>query len=686
MKIELKKMVLENYKCFPHKEVKLSHRTQITGRNRAGKSTIENCYLELMTGKELDGSQPDGVRPHDENGVDLNRSDVIRELHLEIDGKPTVIRKRTFQKWRRPHGQTEEVFDGNGEDFEVDGFPYKPAKFKEYMVGIADPDVLLMCSNANVFLATLKKSTADARKILEKMAGFSLEQFITEHPEYVEVAEITKGHSVEDAFKKLRKDLSTQKKKIDAQNEKIKHEQSRPLASGNIETADLELAKGEWKDKLAEVDKQEQALEQSVKAYDELSAEIRELKIQRQSLIDEALKSQREAREEPEKKIGFENRELKCEERWLNAFQHDLEEYNFIIESLEKTIERAREEYTGVSEQEFDETHLHEIEAEQFDENSYICPTCGQELPAEKKEKLLTDFEERKKSRIAAEEQNRKNFLIEQDSKLNELTRKGNKAAEDLKAAKQNKAEYEQKITEITAKIEAIQAEIEKLKAEFAAIPDEPDYSQIEDYDVLCETIKGKEAFLANLDSGSEKRLELRQKRNQYMTEISNIDSQIQTAAREQENKENILNALQTELRQMAQVQADIEKQIDVLSKFSRAKNEALAQEINPHFRHFQFKFIAYTIDGNPVEICNLVCDGTPYYGGLNGGDKRLAEVDLCRGFQEMSGIIAPIWLDEANTVDPERIPVDMEQQLICICRTGGERKELRVGELEEMK
>ena len=32
-----------------------------------------------------------------------------------------------------------------------------------------------------------------------------------------------------------------------------------------------------------------------------------------------------------------------------------------------------------------------------------------------------------------------------------------------------------------------------------------------------------------------------------------------------------------------------------------------------------------------------------------------------------------PIWIDEANTIDPWRIPQDMEQQLILISRTEDE-------------
>ena len=45
-----------------------------------------------------------------------------------------------------------------------------------------------------------------------------------------------------------------------------------------------------------------------------------------------------------------------------------------------------------------------------------------------------------------------------------------------------------------------------------------------------------------------------------------------------------------------------------------------------------------------------------------------------------MNGLCLPIWIDEANTIDPWRIPQDMEQQLILISRTDDLLK------VEEMK
>ena len=104
MKVEVKKISLENYKKFPSKSVDLFPRTEISGRNREGKSTLQDAYLDVLTGKMANGTEPTSIR-RKENGVEVPKVDVIRELTLVIDGKEKVIRKITKQKWRKPRWQ-----------------------------------------------------------------------------------------------------------------------------------------------------------------------------------------------------------------------------------------------------------------------------------------------------------------------------------------------------------------------------------------------------------------------------------------------------------------------------------------------------------------------------------------------------------------------------------------------------
>ena len=57
MEVKLKRMELENYRCFPQKEVDFHQRTKISGRNKQGKSTLMSAFLEVLTGKEANGTR-----------------------------------------------------------------------------------------------------------------------------------------------------------------------------------------------------------------------------------------------------------------------------------------------------------------------------------------------------------------------------------------------------------------------------------------------------------------------------------------------------------------------------------------------------------------------------------------------------------------------------------------------------
>lgn len=677
MKIRIKSLSVENYKKFGTPVVFQFHdRTKISGKNKEGKSTLENAYMEILTGKEVDGTQPDGIRPHGEEGKDLNRADVIREVVLDIDGKETTIRKITKQKWRKPHGQTEEVLDGNTVSYEIDGFPYAPKKFEEYMKELADPEILLMCSNPNPFLSILKKSTADARKVLEKLSGFRLEEFLAKNPQYVEVQEITKGHSVEDTMKKLRKQLNDQKKKLEQKDTELKYEQTRD-SGGQIETSDLELAKGEWREKIAEVDRQEQALDESVKAYDMANSEILSMKSKLNEIANNTgagLKEQRLSLDQKISELNIQNRGYAND---MKLAEMDLQHAHMGIDRHKAELEKARKDYSAASQKTFDETKLHEIEAEQFDEDSLICPECGQVRPEAQRINLRETFEQSKARRIKEQEKAREVFNAELSKMLDSITEIGNKAADDLKVAQEAKKEAEQKIAEVRKQILDTSAEIEKLCGELGKLPKEIDLSGNAEYQELSEQIKKKEFALSAMDNGSVKRMELRQQRNQYIDEISKLDAQIQKANADEEQKERKLAELKAGFDKQKQTVADIERQIDVISQFSIEKNAALAEKINPFMDGFKFEFLAFTLENNPYEVCKLIREGTEY-SNLNYSDRLLVETSMVRGFQKMNDLDLPIWIDNSESINDERLP-ELDTQMIVLKVTDNE---LRVEEM----
>lgn len=675
MKVEVKKIYLENYKKFPSKSVDLFPRTEISGRNREGKSTLQDAYLDVLTGKMANGTEPTSIR-RKENGVEVPKVDVVRELTLAIDGKEKVIRKITKQKWRKPRGQSEEVFDGNETSYEIDGFPVKSKDYIEFIQSIAEHSTLLMCSNPKPFLDTLQKSTAESRKVLEKMSGFDIAQFMEENPQYAHVEEITKGHSVEDTLKKLRKELNAQKKKVDAKNTEIAYETNRSVEAED--TSSLESKKQELNAELSKLEEQEQILEDSSKGYDSLSYEIRGLKSSKDGLVSKANEWLR-ARQ---KFISDTVSELKLKksekESSIRIIGMELDNHIRAGQQAKADLDKARQDYPRIKEMEWDDSGLKAIEAETFNDSETICPTCGQELPEEQISELKASFEEKKKFRIEAQLKVKESFESEKQNNLKYVCDLGNTSAAKLKKTNEEINKLQPEISVAQDEVAELTKQIEEEQSKFTELPESVDMTNDEEYLAVTARIAELEDKLKSFDDVSGKKQELRMQISNVMKQISNVDADIKIAQAAVTEKEKRVSELNEELKSLGQVQADIEKNIDTVLNFSIQKNKALAEKINPYFKHFQFSFLDYTIDGNPVETCKMICNGVNYFDGLNYSDKILCDIDLLRGLQALNGLNLPIFVDNSESVNTTRLP-SAEQQMIVLRVTDDDLRVKRI-------
>jgi hypothetical protein len=671
MKVEVKKISLENYKKFPSKSVDLFPRTEISSRNREGKSTLQDAYLDVLTGKMANGTEPTSIR-RKENGVEVPKVDVVRELTLAIDGKEKVIRKITKQKWRKPRGQSEEVFDGNETSYEIDGFPAKSKDYTEFIQSIAEPSTLLMCSNPKPFLDTLQKSTAESRKVLEKMSGFDIAQFMEENPQYAHVEEITKGHSVEDTLKKLRKELNAQKKKVDAKNTEIAYETNRTVEAED--TSSLESKKQELNVELSKLEEQEGILEDSVKGYNSLSYEIRGLKSSKDGLVSKADKELQE-KKAAIMNVYYDLAKNKIEkESAIRMLGMELDNHIRAGQQAKADLDRARQDYPRIKEMEWDDSELKAIEAETFNDSDTICPTCGQELPEEQIAELKASFEEKKKFRIETELTQKKNWESAKQNQLKGICDLGNSASAKLKKTNEEISKLQSEIGVAQDEVAELTKQIEEEQSKFTELPESVDMTNDEEYLAVTARIAGLEEKLKSFDDVPGKKQELRIQISNIMKQISNVDADIKIAQAAVTEKEKRVAELNEELKSLGQVQADIEKNIDTVLNFSIQKNKELAEKINPFFHHFQFSFLDYTIEGNPVETCKMICNGIDYNSGLNHSDKILCEVDLLNGLQEMNGLNLPIWIDDSESIDKSRIPM-LDRQMIVLRVTDGDLK-----------
>lgn len=662
----LKSMHLENYRCFHEQpvDIQFGKETRISGKNGSGKSTIKNAFLDVMTGKNADGSQTDNVRPI------VNRSEkmdvpVVRELTMDIDGVETSIRKTTKQKRERKFGEMVSIPGSNVNSYEIDGINFTQKKFDEFIAEkLCTPDKLMACCNPNVFLSKLNKSTADARSFLEDLCGFSVERFIEENKdEFGDIKNITRGHKIEQVQKTLNHDRSEQKKKIEKQIATLDYEKSKPIQT--VDMTELTSQRKQLQGNISRLDDEEKRLNEAVSSFDNAVREIVDLKSEAEKVRSEANAGLIEKRQVIKSEITGLQSKKREQENNLRFSEMDLKHLNMAIERHTAELKKAQEDWKTYSEKEFSEESIEMIKTEAFDENSLICPTCGQMFPEEQAEKIRADFDRKKSERIKKEEDLRKQFYSLKDKKLQEISYIGNKAATDLKDSKKAKEELEKKIEEIKKSISNLALKIAEKEMELSKIPESVDMSENEEYQFIMNQIAENQSTIEKMNNGSAQREEIRAKRNELIRKCAMIDAQINSAESDKRQHEEQIEQLESQKKEMQAVLVEIERKISVLKNFSIKKNQAISELVNPHFTEFQFEFLDFTQSGEPVEVCKMISDGIEFK-DFNHSKKLNAELDMCVGFQEIVGVELPVFLDDTESINAEKIP-DVGRQLILL-------------------
>lgn len=671
MKVEVKKISLENYKKFPSKSVDLFPRTEISGRNREGKSTLQDAYLDVLTGKMANGTEPTSIR-RKENGVEVEE-DIVREIETVINGREITLKKVT--KKGKSSSSTSYFLNG--------GVKLSKADFNDFLKEeIASPETIAMCSNPSVFLNMLRKSTSDARETLTKICKFDMEEFISSNPSFKLAKEIIKDKSIknkspEEAVKALRSDLKEKKaesKKTSDDISKLSKEED-----GHTSISSMESKKQELNAELSKLEEQEQILEGSEKGYDSLSYEICGLKSSRDGLVSKAnewLRARQKFISDTVSELMLKKSEKESSIRIIGM---ELDNHIREAQQAKADLDRARQDYPRIKEMEWDDSGLKAIEAETFNDSDTICPTCGQELPEEQVAELKASFEEKKKFRIETELTKKETWESVKQNQLKGTCDLGNSASAKLKKTNEEINKLQSEISTAQDEVAELTKQIEEEQSKFTELPESVDMTNDEEYLAVTARIAELEEKLKSFDDVPGKKQELRIQISNVMKQISNVDADIKIAQAAVTEKEKRIAELKEELKSLGQVQADIEKNIDTVLNFSIQKNKALAEKINPFFHHFQFSFLDYTIEGNPVETCKMICNGVNYFDGLNYSDKILCDIDLLRGLQALNGLNLPIFVDNSESVNATRLP-RVEQQMIILRVTDGD---LSVKELQ---
>lgn len=643
MQIKFKSLHIENFCGIQKLDTQLYDRTIIKGRNAVGKSTIRNAIFWVLYNKLADGSAPDGIRPHDESGTDIDFIDIAVTLLLDVNGREVELKKVQKQKWIKPHGKQEKRFDGNINEFEINGIPKKEKDYTAYIEDyIASMETLMFCTNVAAFLGLDNKKRRAKLLSLEK--EFSDADVVAADKKYLLLVGMLADGTVDEL-------ISRSKKVIKAKNDELKTIPARidelERQKVDIDVAELELARNGLKEKIAEIKAKQADISEQYEEYQNLSDGVLELKFKLSDL-------ERRENEELEKQRRELQSQIAEKSGCLINIGICIQQRNHKIEGYANDIEISTKEWNRLSEL------WRSVNAEIFDENTAICPTCHRELPQDEKERLLNEFETSKYER------------------LKKIEKEGSKVKQDIENAKSMILKFQKYNMDDLEKHGKFENEIKNIKKQLSELPKSIDISDTEEYKAIQKQIVEKEAAMQKGNSADEIRDSLKCEEIALNGELLEIEKRI-TKSENNIRIDERISELQEQQREISQKVADEEKTLDLLENFNRAKVGLLTDRVNRHFELVKWQMFKLQINGGYAEVCIPTIGGTSYDGLLNNGNKILAEIDICKAFQRVNGVVCPIMTDNAESVDSWRIP-ETDSQMLLFMRTDDE--ELKIEEV----
>lgn len=617
-------------------EIQLGQRTIISGCNKTGKSTIKRSIQYIFGCKDENGKEITGIRPHDEEGIDVDGLTTIAEMTVSIDGAENTLKKTYFQKKNRQGEYTGE----NDTQYFIDGVRKNTKKAYDEFVQTILPDPV--CMSAQEFF---KQDTTGRRNLLEStFFSRTTDEIIDQNPEFEEIRGKLRANTISDLKSACNEKINGKGRganHIDGLNDKLtklKHQIEFELSKKvEIDVAGLEAQKKALEVNISEIEAKQTDISKEFEEQQKASDGILELKFELNDLQRKANEDLEKQRREVQGEIDKLSTDLSNADLDIAKLRYALKNLESHLKSSSTILNATRENWKTAYERE-------------FDENSLICSYCGQEYPSEKKEQLRAEFESHKQEELA-DLATRENELKES---LEEYKTKIEKKKGEVEELEKTKAELPERLKELGGKYNSIPQSID--------ISDRPEVQEIN------RQIAEKEAAMNKGNSAEEIRRDLKEELDDLQSQLDAVQKQLDKAG-ENNRIDKAVEELIAKQKSRSQEIADIERELDLLKQFDRKKAELLESDVNSNFEYIKVKMTELQANGDLKDVCQIMIDGESYDRNLNHGSRILAEINICRAFQKENNVCLPIIVDDCESLDDWRVP-NIENQLIIIKRS----------------
>ncbi|OFY43964.1 MAG: hypothetical protein A2X18_07490 [Bacteroidetes bacterium GWF2_40_14] len=625
-RFSIKRMYIENFKGIKKMSIDFSEITRISGANATCKTSVLDAYMWCLLDVDSFGKSNFKVQPLDEKGNVIDNLITFVEVQTFVDNQQYNFKRKYYQNWIKPRGKTEPINTGNLSEYYYNDVPCMQTEFQAKLNSIVSLSDFKLVSSVTAFN---KLNTEQKRAVLIDISGIKDidKEVATEFPllrvQLEEYNKSVKEYSAEVRMKisKLKDDLKSIPIRID------ELEKQRPE---KLDFEALKIKESRLKKEIEEITTSQQSSSGNDLFLDnkktDLKKKMNELQGQMNDIELSLNKQSNSLSLELSKELSGVTNDKNISKEKIDSLVKQIEELYSKQEKLNKEFNVVKEEWKTINNLEFS------VELEP------VCSQCNRPFSNE-------DLQNQKHSAVELFNKNKLDKLSKIDEKGDELSKEikeiiskiDNKNEErrleterfNSSCEKVKDVESRQNNLPTLAALQEANKEYQKLKLEY-----DQTKAQLTSLDAPIEENKDTQDALKQ-----EKELSLKEIRTSLAKEqqIINID------LRKEELREQEIN--------ISQLIAELEEAGNQIMLFNKKKIDLIESRISGMFSIVKFKMFEKNItnDGEK-EICDCMVDGVPYE-NLNTAMKINAGLDICNTLSRSLGIIAPIWIDNKESV-----------------------------------
>ncbi len=310
----------------------------------------------------------------------------------------------------------------------------------------------------------------------------------------------------------------------------------------------------------------------------------------------------------------------------ISAKQADTGKFEHMADSLESEVVKLREKWS-------------EVAAQEFDQSSGVCPTCGREYPPDQLDEMVEQFNQNRATQLENLENKGKELSKTRDDLLVDV----DEYRRQIVADQQSLLFSEDRLTEVTEQF-----------------TDPPPFEETTECRRLQDQISAARHDLSTVDSVAAKQVE------KLTTQLDDINAQIDAIKARMatkgiiEQQDKRIAELKSQEKEYAQMLATYDNGLLLAEKFVQIKAQDIEEKVNSAFRLVRWKLFDTQVNGGVKACCEATVKGIEYGTNLNSAAKLNAGLDIINTLGRASGKSVPIWIDNAESVT-SFLPIDAQ-------------------------